>query len=473
MRYILGFVLYASAVGQQFTGAIPLFNPTRYQSRYDQGTAVNSAIRMVGLGFVATEATSVSAASFYVAARSTANIDLLRAEVVTAEVDSSTQLRPIRAVTANATADTVTRAFQYLANGDVVRFISDNTLPAGITANTSYYVCNLSSTTLQIDDDSGCASVVDITDTGTGNHYMRVWKAEATTFSATPVPASGWIDFSSFSAHTFVAGMRYAVIVMNAEAAPGTDYPTFRRSATDASGGSISPSETGTFEYNFDPSWGHVLAVPGIGRYVTFASGAVEGSPVATGYQNSGEISGTKEAGAYIPALANTTAKLRNVFLNVLKNGSPTADLQIKIYKVGSTTDTLIETLTSYASTAVTTGTAFGSGENMPVALTSALALDGTAAYRIVGYCATCDGSNHYHVVGLDVRNDATARKLVPLSQGGTGIQFTACNASCTTTANWTQTNTGVPLVGMYLDYASPFAACAGGSTTCGVGHAH
>ena len=73
--------------------------------------------------------------------------------------------------TANATTDTITATAHGLPNGAVVNFLSNGSLPGGITAypNEFYYVINQTTNTFQISLTSG-GSAVDITSTGSGTH---------------------------------------------------------------------------------------------------------------------------------------------------------------------------------------------------------------------------------------------------------------------------------------------------------------
>ncbi len=76
-----------------------------------------------------------------------------------------------------ATSDLCTMANSVkhgFAAGDVVRFTTTNTLPAGLAVNTSYYVIasGLTTTAFKVSATLG-GSAVDITDTGTGTHTVQ------------------------------------------------------------------------------------------------------------------------------------------------------------------------------------------------------------------------------------------------------------------------------------------------------------
>lgn len=91
-----------------------------------------------------------------------------------------------------ATSDLLTVAVPHgLFAGDRVQVSSTVTLPAGLAAATDYYVlpASLGASTLKVSDTAG-GSAIDITDTGTGVHTLRAYRALAvTTIAGHPVIA--------------------------------------------------------------------------------------------------------------------------------------------------------------------------------------------------------------------------------------------------------------------------------------------
>jgi len=71
--------------------------------------------------------------------------------------------------TADDATDIITLGGHGFASGDVVHFSSNNTLPAGLSAKTIYYVRDVAADTFKVTATRGGAAV-DITDTGTGTH---------------------------------------------------------------------------------------------------------------------------------------------------------------------------------------------------------------------------------------------------------------------------------------------------------------
>jgi uncharacterized phiE125 gp8 family phage protein len=76
------------------------------------------------------------------------------------------------AFTVNATTDTLTAVGHGKSNGDVVRLTnSGGALPAGLTANTDYYVRDMSGNDFKLAASAGGAAI-DITGAGTGTHFL-------------------------------------------------------------------------------------------------------------------------------------------------------------------------------------------------------------------------------------------------------------------------------------------------------------
>lgn len=74
-----------------------------------------------------------------------------------------------------ATSDVITYSAGsfILKNNDVIALTSSNTLPAGLSVNTEYYIINATTNTFKVSLTQGGAAV-DITDTGSGSHYFAI-----------------------------------------------------------------------------------------------------------------------------------------------------------------------------------------------------------------------------------------------------------------------------------------------------------
>ncbi len=79
-----------------------------------------------------------------------------------------------RSFTADATSNVVTLSGAALPNnGKCVRLVSTTTLPAGLDAYTDYFVVNASANTFKLALTAG-GSAIDITDAGTGTHFVAM-----------------------------------------------------------------------------------------------------------------------------------------------------------------------------------------------------------------------------------------------------------------------------------------------------------
>ena len=78
-----------------------------------------------------------------------------------------------------AASDTITSAGHGLSDGDVLLLTTTDTLPAGLSVNTPYYVISATTNTFELSATSG-GSAVDITDAGTGTHS---WHKPTGTFT--------------------------------------------------------------------------------------------------------------------------------------------------------------------------------------------------------------------------------------------------------------------------------------------------
>ena len=76
-----------------------------------------------------------------------------------------------------ATTDIITSATHGLSNGDRVELTTTDTLPAGLSLNTIYYVMVIDANTFKLSTEKvldGNGTAVDITDTGTGTHTFTI-----------------------------------------------------------------------------------------------------------------------------------------------------------------------------------------------------------------------------------------------------------------------------------------------------------
>jgi len=444
MRYLL---LLVSCVAW---GQIAFTYGTASGTTESTTAVLSTAGSAYGVVFIAPTATSVSGLAVYASAVGSANVNLLRAQVI--EVSSNTAGH---IVTYTDASDTVNLTNNPFSNGDVIRFAT-TTLPAGISLNTDYYVCNRTATTFQIDDSVGCGSVVTDFSGSSGTQYCMKVVSSSTTFSPSPVTAGSWVDFSSFSAHTLVAGRKYAVVMTNTEAVPGTDSITIQYNNGEQPslvqnlqsghyGGLIVGSASTSQGLN------STMTTRASG-YVTLGSGIKIGSPFNAGQISANRrINGTREVGAKFTTPAGVSMnvdKIGGQISNFFGTTYPTT-FTIKLYSVGSSTDTLVDSCeTSWF------GTGSAGSPSYWCYLSSVRTLSPSTSYRVV-FMATGnagDASNYAAYRAYSYRSGETVD--IPWSTA-----FTYCSSSCTTTANWTNSATDTAAFIIGLDNANPFAS--------------
>lgn len=119
-----------------------------------------------------------------------------------------------KSFTADAGTDTLTSTGHGFSDGDVVILDSDNggspgTLPGGLSRATPYYVISSTANTLQLSLSPG-GTAIDITDTGTGTHYLHPGVSRAGT-GMTEASAGGYARQSTTYAAPAASGESRAI----------------------------------------------------------------------------------------------------------------------------------------------------------------------------------------------------------------------------------------------------------------------
>ena len=470
MRYAALFLLAVLALAQS-PSSLPISINTTVPIRDGAFTTsdepIDTALKMRWTAFVLAANDSVATCSFYATAASTANVDALTAEVI--ELVPQMYYLPQALVTYDDANNRI-NLVQEWANGDVVRVQAATTMPTGLTANADYYVCNRTSTYFQVDDDVGCASVVTDFSGSSGDQLIR--KVVATSTTHPTVTAATWIPFSSFSAHTTTAGKVYACIVRNTEAAPATDYPTFR-TAYYLDGSPSATMQPGTFFGGGGMQ--QSSRIGDHGSFIVTTGGVGLGNPTS-GVGATAEIYGTREIGNRFTTPANAKYRACGAWFNMLRDGSPPDRAGIKVYQIGAGTDTLVASALIPTSQSVQAISGTNNFVILP-AYWSAVELAADTAHRLVLYTSNGDASNRYKLIEhVLMPGSDDALKWSPLAQGTTtkGARRTVCTGTCTTTANWTDTATViVGGWGLILCDSQPFGVVAGSGGQYGFGHAH
>jgi PA14 domain len=133
------------------------------------------------------------------------------------------QIEPKAVTAVNISTDFFNCSTQNFANGDQIRFHArDGSYPAGVSANTKYFVMNRTSFDFQISETAG-GSAIDLTALGTG--FLTVWKADAGFDDA----GQGLPELLTNIKNTF-SGIAYLQIILPSaySSADGPDEGKFR-----------------------------------------------------------------------------------------------------------------------------------------------------------------------------------------------------------------------------------------------------
>lgn len=418
---------------------------------------MNNSSSAAGVG-VATGISSVSVSKLflYVDSVGSVNVDTLTAEVyrmLSASIGTT--------VTYTDASDLVNLTNHPFTNGDMVRFVGATSLPTGINIDTTYYVCSATANTFQIDDNSGCGSIVTDFSGNSGTQTVAWYIANSTTFTPSPATGATWLEFSSFSAHTMEPNTRYAVIMRNTEANPATDWIklTYLNSETPSmdawwqTGGSAGALFTSSAR-------GLTVALGSKNTaYVELSNGEKYGSTftnVTT--STNGRINGTREVGVTLTTPANIRYNIAGLGTQIVSSSgsTPPISITLKLYSVGSTTDTLIDSCVAPFNIAGVLG--------VRCFFATTVEVNPSTKLRVVSMATsnTGDASNYINSRIYTFRSGADFD--IPMT-----IRFNYCASSCTTTANWIEDTINTAPFALLLDNTTPYESTGGGGSVGGV----
>lgn len=333
----------------------------------------------------------------------------------------------VNTVTYTDASDVVSFTGHPFSNGSKVRFGAATSLPAGIAANTTYYVCNSAANTFQIDDDSGCASLVTDFSGSSGTQAVRWFLEESSTVTTTPTGAEN-VEFTGFTT-ALTAGTFYAIAVRNANGTPGTNYPTFATNgpaALTAIGFPIIVSSTSSFT-----STSNVATQGAMNVRLEFSDGSFLGGATAGGVATE-SVYGTAAAGVRV-GTAPAALKAAGVCMYLSASGTPTSDYEYRIYTGNDASESLLGT----------TGAINRRLAGSPCALfSSPVTIPSGAIYRIiVAPISSGDSSSNRANVSYYPIPDTAADKAL---YGG--IKKATCTVPCSA-GGWTYTDTHIPLL--------------------------
>jgi len=303
-------------------------------------------------------------------------------------------------------------------------------------------------------------------DAGTGNPGSIVSGCTSTTVTATPTTAA-FVEWSGFTC-AITAFSQYWFVVKNPNTSGNGATFTMRYGAS-TSGAPLllgsSSSQFGSFMVNTTLNGGSTWAslgssVPFIRvEYLDSAVTSYAGNPL----NNFGPVDATHQTfGTHEAATLFTTGvigyKVRGVVLPCGKQGSPSGNLQIKMYQGSSGTLTLLGTTNNLPGGYFGTGGATSCTFYFPTVLT----LNAATTFRIaLSDTATDSTTIYYKGYPTFFDNDANSKALLPF--GGT-VQQQYCNATCLTASNWADVAGQFLPFALILDYAGEYVTPAAGA---------
>jgi len=449
------------ALGQYWTG-LPMASIPRGGATENQGYNtynVSAAGRWVWLYWVPTVSKTLNKFMFRVSAVT----GTLASSDIRVELIQSLWPNQIHTgVTFSDSADTVTpsSSIAALTNGDTVMFANTSGpsyLPAGVTADTMYYVCNKGSSTLQIATDSGCSSLVtDFSGGATGTHLMRKVLQTTTTVTSTPTGAA-WVEATGFSS-AMTTGATYALLIRNMNSTPASNYFTIMVPYAPMGAAVLTTGTIFGLGWNYSTTWGSGAAYfswyGAVGYRLEYSDGTFEGCPLES-VATSDYIAGSNLVGARYVAPAGVAPRIKCVAVAVATNSTPAADMVLKVYTGADGSETLAATSSSWGQIYVASST---STVPRMVCFSSAIAVPAGGVVRVMGSSTGSSGSYGYLLSKVAIQNSSGSKALV---YGG--AKYATYNGSA-----WTYTDTAFVPMAFVLDPSQPYSAGGGSARSTG-----
>jgi hypothetical protein len=278
----------------------------------------------------------------------------------------------------------------------------------------------------------------------------------SSTVTATPTGAA-WVEWTGFS-FAATAYTQYWIVLRNANAAPMTNYPSYRALSNFtpfgvAGGGNNANIKTST---NGGSTW-TAVSTGTIPTYrVEYAGGIFMGYPfessvAITSLSANERVYSARQAGAVFRTPSNFKVNVKGCGFVLAKNGSPTAAVSCQIYSDDGTALTSLGTSMTLAAGNIDVSVRWV-GFYFP----SAITLLPNTKYRVVlNEGANSDASSVYYGYGaIQMSNDGNSLGLLPI--GGT-LRGSWCASSCSVSANWNDSY-NIPIFGLLLDRGGEFA---------------
>jgi len=324
------------------------------------------------------------------------------------------------------------------------------------TKQISKIIVRCSGVTGTLDSDDLVAEVWGATSAGLPNSSNVL--ETRNTVTATPTGAA-FVEFTGFtSAATVSKNVQYHVVLKNAAAVPGTNYPSITWFPEQTSGSRVSLGNL--YSTSIQNGWGKCHTTDGatllsavaatVGIRIQYSDGTFEGF-VTSGTSNGVSLYSTTDRldGAKFTYPATwPKARVREVAFSNAKSGSPTGNLKYRIYQ-GTT---LLGTTVGNAPGVVTIT------NWLPDWFDTVVEMEPGVEYAVLAYNDADDNSSNFHRL-----------KYVLVDSDNTALYCTipgGCKRVSTTTgiANLAETSAAVPIFALLLDSINgEFSVSSGG----------
>lgn len=268
--------------------------------------------------------------------------------------------------------------------------------------------------------------------------------------------AAGWYDWTDFTT-ALTAGLQFLLVFKNANASPGSNFPTFQYASSYTGTDPILSGTAGqgsgdgwlkSHSTNSGTSWGTVVPSTG-GWRVGYSDGSYDGLPISAAATSVDKVYGANESGVKFTAPSNAPLNVIGIAFAGDESGPPSFAPEFKLYNGA---DAAVVTASLGLQFALRGGWAAGY-------LTSPKQLTPGATIRATIHAVGNAGGAFNYYVANEYTMDPDVNSLTLLPFAGT-LSKTYWNGS-----TWTDTPGSIFPFALILDVQGEFGAQSGGAS--------
>jgi hypothetical protein len=267
------------------------------------------------------------------------------------------------------------------------------------------------------------------------------------TVTTTPTSAL-WVEATGFTV-TLTRGVRYWLVVRNANASPASNYFTVRSLSANAILSQLFCAHSiwgwsRVISTDSGSTWGSPLS-SSVNIRLQYADSTYQGQPLSDQTTLVGKVYAGRKSGVYFTTPPNVKLSIASIAMAIAKAGTPTVGAQFEVY----------DNVTLIGTTDVIPLKSISSGYAHVAHLTSPVTLPVGGIVRIVlAEPSNADSSsNYWQTQGYVIENSAASKALLPFG----GIQKTYYDGS-----SWAQTDTEAPAFWMTGNTSGEFLSQGG-----------